>query len=119
MSVIIVLIIIDTIAQFFVCGFSFWWIMCLISRLLFCCRAIGAIFKVKTLCKIEVVAIGINWLFHVVFKGDGFPWMKFLLFILFVIIAVFLMFLDEWLYVYDVEDVDDDDVAVYDEQSIE
>ena len=108
MSVIIALLCAITIVQLFVCKFSLWWIICLICRLLFCCRAIGSTFKVKSLAKGELVAIGAMWLWYIVFKVDGFPWMRFLLFILMSAVSVLLMFLDEWLYVYVIEDVDDD-----------
>lgn len=108
MSVIIILLIIDTVIQLLVCKLSLWWIISLICRALFCCRAIGATFKVKTLCKVEIVGIAVMWLFHIIFKGDGFPWLRFFLFILFSAVACFLMFLDEWLYVYVIEDVEDD-----------
>lgn len=106
MSVIIVLIILDTILQLILCKFSLWWIICLICRLLFCCRAIGATFKVAKLCKGEIAAIALMLLFHIVFKGSGFPWLRFILFVLFSGTACLLMFLDEWLYVYVIEDVE-------------
>lgn len=109
MSVLIVLLIIDTVIQLLVCKVSLWWIICLIGRGLFCCRAIGATFKVKSLCKVEIAAVTTMWLFHILFKGDGFPWLRFLFFILFSAIACLLMFLDEWLYVYSIEDVEDDE----------
>lgn len=109
MSVIIFLLILDTVIQLLVCKVSLWWILCLIGRGLFCCRAIGATFKVKSLCKVEIVAVAMMLLFHIIFKGSGFPWFKFLFFILFSAIACLLMFLDEWLYMYTIEDVEDDD----------
>lgn len=109
MSVIIVLLIIDTIIQLLVCKFSLWWLICLICRALFCCRIIGATFKVKTLFKGEIVAVASMLLFHIIFKGNGFPWIRFLLFIVFTIVACFLEFLDDALYVYSVEDVENDE----------
>lgn len=109
MTAIIAFILIDTVIQLFVCKFSLWFLLSVIARLLFSCRAIGATFKVKTLAIVEIVAIACMWLWHIVFKGDGFPWLKFGLFILFNAISCFLMYVDEIFYVYVIEDVEDDD----------
>ena len=109
MSVIIILLVFDTIMQMIVCKFSLWWIVALITRALFCCRAIGATFKVKNLAIAEGVDIGFMILFHIIFKGSGFPWGRTLLFIGFTILALFLEFLDDWLFVYTIEDVEDDE----------
>lgn len=108
MNAIIVLLLIDTVVQLLVCHFTLWWVIALICRLLFCCRIIGATFKVKRLAIGEGVACGSMLLFNMLFSGDnGMPWVRLLLFILFSVISVALMYLDDILYVYIIEDVDD------------
>ena len=109
MSVIIALIIIDTILQVIVCHFSLWWLVCLICRILFICRAVGVTFRIKKLAIGEAVAFGAMLLFNMFFASNGIHWGKIIFFLLFSIIAVGLEFLDDILYVYVIEDADEDE----------
>ena len=108
MNIIIALICIDTIVQLFVCHFSLWWIIAFVCRLLFCCRIIGATFKVKNLAIGECVAFAAMLIFNMLFHNEGLPWVRLLLFALFSALSIGLMFLDDALYVYIVKDVEDD-----------
>lgn len=107
MSVFILLILIATVLQLIVCKFSLWWIICLITRFLFCLRIIGATFNVKKLCITEGVAIGCMLVFHMVFSKGSIPWLNILLFLIFCVFSCLMMLLDDILYVYVVEDDDD------------
>lgn len=107
MNVIIALIIIITILQLILCHFNLWWIIALICRILFCCRILGATFKVKNIAIGEGVAFASMLLFNMLFAGENFPWLRILLFALHSLICVGLMYLDSILYVYVVDDDDD------------
>lgn len=107
MNILIVLIIIDTVAQFIVCHFNFWWVLALISRLMFSMRVIGATIKIQKLAVLEGVAWFAMLLFNMIFAKGHVPWIRILLFLAFSLAAVFIMFLDDILYVYIVEDDDD------------
>ena len=104
MNAIIVILIIDTIIQLLACKFSLWWLISLICRLLFCCRIVGATFKVKSLSIGEIVAFCSMFLFNMLFAKNGMPWLRILLNLLFSGIAIILMYLDDLLYVYVIED---------------
>ena len=107
MNAIIVLLIIDTVAQLLVCHVSLWWLICLVCRLLFGARIIGATLKVKKLAIAEGVAFGSMLLFNMLFAGDGMPWVRLIAFAIFSLIAIGLEYLDDILYVYIIEDDDD------------
>lgn len=107
MNTIIVLLIFTTLAQLAVCRISLWWFIALICRLLFCCRIIGATFKVRKLAIGEGVAFIAMVLWNMLFSRGGFPWLKILLFLLFSLVSVGLMLLDDILYVYVIEDDDE------------
>ncbi len=108
MSLIIFLIIVDTLVQVKVCGFSLWWIICVVARILFCTRVIGVTFKVKKLAIAEGSAIGCMLIWNILFASKNFPWQRLLFFAAFVGVAIGLMLLDNMLYVYVVEDVDEE-----------
>lgn len=107
MNAIIICIIVATVLQVIVCHFSLWWIIALVARVLFCLRIVGATFKVKHLAIIEGVAIAAMTLFNMLFKKGAVPWGRIGLFVLFSGICLFLMFLDDFLYVYVIEDEED------------
>lgn len=110
MSPIIIILIIDTIAQVVFCHFSLWWIISLIARIAFCSRIIGATIKVKKLAIAEGIAFAAMFLFNWLFKGDNpMPWVKILLYFVFTAVAIGLEYLDDILYVYVIEDMEDND----------
>jgi hypothetical protein len=108
MNAIIVLLIIDTIIQLITCHFTLWWLISFVCRLLFCCRIVGATFKVKKLAIGELVAFGCMLLFNMLFAKNGIPWIRLILTLLFSAIAVGLEYLDDLMYVYVIEDEDDE-----------
>ena len=107
MNVITILIILTTIGQLIVCHFSLWWIIALCCRIMFMARIIGATFKVKKLAIGEGVAWASMLLWHMIFSKGALPWSRIGLFLLFSFIVVILMFIDDFFYVYVVEDEDD------------
>ena len=107
MNAIIVIMLFVTIAQGIVCHFSLWYFIAIICRLLFCCRIIGATFKVRKLAIGEGIAFVAMFLWNMLFSSNGFPWLKIMFFLLFSLISVGLMILDDILYVYVIEDDDE------------
>ena len=108
MNVLIALIIITTIVQLVVCHISLWWFIAVIARVLFCLRVIGATFKVRTLAIIEAVAAGSMLVYNMLVHKDNVPWLRMFEFIIFSGLCVLFMYLDDILYVYVIEDDDDD-----------
>lgn len=96
-----------TLLQLIICKFSLWWIICLVCRLLFCCRIFGATIKIKKLAIGELVAIGSMFFFNLLFASEGFPWLRFVLFIVFCGVALVLEYIDDLLNVYVIEDEED------------
>lgn len=107
MNIIIALILIVTVGEVFVCHFTLWWLLALISRILFSLRIIGATIKIKTLCILEVIALASMLLFNMIFAKGHIPWLRIGLFALCMIICCGLMFIDDLLYVYVIEDEED------------
>ena len=108
MNTIILLLIVDTLVQLLTCHFSLWWLICLICRVLFFTRLIGATIPIKKLAIGEGVAFGSMLLFNILFHGSNIPWLHILLFALFTLIALGLEYLDTRLYLYIIEDLDND-----------
>lgn len=109
MNIIIFSVILSTIAQVYFCGFSLWWVICLITRIMFCTRIMGITIKAKKLSIAEGTAVGCKFLWDILFNAKAFPWQNLLLMIVFVAVTIGLEFLDEMLYVYVVEDWNEDD----------
>lgn len=112
MTVIIFLIISLTIAELFVCHVTLWWFVALICRTLFCLRAIGTTFKVKKLAIGEGIGLSLMLIWRLIFKGDTFPWVNFLLILGFTALVLLLEFVDELFYVYTIEDDDTTDGGI-------
>lgn len=108
MSAIILLVIIATIAQVVLCHFSLWWIIAVICRVAFCMRVIGALFKVKSLAIGEGVAVALMFVYNMVAHKGELPWGRMGIFLLISLIVVGLEFLDTYMYVYDIEDYEED-----------
>ena len=108
MSAIIVLLIIVTILQVVICHFSLWWLIALICRVLFSTRIIGVTFKVKKLAITEGVVFGVMLIFNMLFSKDSMPWLNIFLYLIFSLVAIGLEYLDDILYVYVIEDEEED-----------
>lgn len=107
MNAIIGLLILDTVAQLILCRFSLWFVISIIWRLVFCCRMIGVVFRVKKVATGEIVAFALMLLFHIVFSKGAMPWLRIILYFIFSGIAIGLEYLDELFYVYVIEDEED------------
>lgn len=107
MNIIMFLVIALTGVQLWVCHFSLWWLICFVSRLLFCVRIIGVLFDVKKLTTAEGVSLGCMLIWNMMFSGSNFPWLRLLLQLIISASVIGLMFLDHCLYVYVVEDFPD------------
>ncbi len=108
MSAIIVIIAVLTVLQVVVCHFSLWWLIALACRIAFSLRMIGAIFKVKSFAVGEGVAVAMMILFYALFKKDAIPWVRIGVYTLISAVVLGLEFLDSILYVYTVEDDEDE-----------
>lgn len=107
MTIFIALLIITTVAQTILCHLSLSLLISILMRILFSCRMIGASFKVKKLAIGEGLAIGGMLLWNILFHGDSMPWLRILLYIVFSGLSLGIMFLDDLLYVYSIEDVEE------------
>lgn len=108
MSILLTILLVDTLLQLKFCHFSLWWLILFICRSLFALRIMGVTVKVKKLAIGEIVAFSSMLLFNLLFHKDGVPWLRIFLFLFFSLIAVGLEYLDDLLYVYVIEDVDDE-----------
>lgn len=108
MSVIIALVIIATILQVIFCHFSLWWIIALICRIAFSMRVIGALFKLKSLMIGEGVAVALMLVYNAVMHKGEMPWARMGIFILITLIVAGLEALDTYMYVYDIEDYEEE-----------
>ena len=107
MSVIMFFVIASTVGQLLTCGFSLWWIVSLICRMIFILRSFGIIFKTKPLFVGEGFSLGMMLLWYFLFRKESIPWLTILLTVLFTGLVVFLEWLDGILYVYEVIDEED------------
>lgn len=108
MSVIIALVIIATVLQVIVCHFSLWWIIALICRIAFSMRVIGALFKLKSLIIGEGVAAALMFIYNMVMHKGEMPWARMGIYMLITLIVIGLEALDTVMYVYDIEDYEED-----------
>ena len=108
MNAIIVIVIIITLLQLIYCHFSLWWIISLIARVWFSLRIIGATFKVKTLVIIEGVSFACMVLFNMLFHKGAVPWGRIGLYLVFSLASAAAMYLDDLLYVYVIDDDEED-----------
>lgn len=109
MNILIVGVMLSTIAQLYFCKLSLWWLICLVTRVMFCTRIMGITIKVKKLAVAEGVSLVCMFLWNMLFSLKSFPWFELFMMLLFVVLTVGLEFLDELLYVYVVEDLETED----------
>ncbi len=112
MLVILGLILLNTIAEFYFCHFSVWILIAIIGRILFSLRMIGVVVKIKTLLILEISAIVCKMIWDFLWKKGNIPWINIGLFILFGAISIGIMLIDNLFYVY----VTEDDVEYYAEE---
>ena len=108
MLILIILMLLITVIQLFVCHFSLWWLIVVVDRLLFSLRIVGATFKVRTLNICEGVAFCAMLIFNMIFSKEGLPWLRLGVFLLLSAISCAIMIFDDMFYVYTVEDDDED-----------
>lgn len=102
-----IFVILVTILQLVVCHFSLWWILAVITRVMFLARIVGVTVDVKKLAIAEGAFFGIRVVYNLVMHGDAMPWLSLGFNLLFILIIIGLEFLDTVLYVYLIEDDDD------------
>lgn len=107
MTGIIITLTILTVGQLIVCGFSLWWLLAFIARLLFSMRAIGAIVKAKYTFILEGVAVVIMLLWKAMYHSKGWGIKEILVTIVAAVICCVIVAVDNILYVYVVEDEED------------
>lgn len=107
MSAIIVLIILTTLCQLWFCGFSLWFFIGVICRVIFSLRCFGIIVKTRPILIGEAVAASFMLIWYFLFHKDAIPWITLLLNIVFAAMIAFFEWLDGMLYVYEIVDEDD------------
>ena len=115
-SVPLIIIIVTTIIELFVCHISLWLLIAMIGRALFSLRMVGAMFKQKTLYIFEGVAIVGKILWAITLGQNNFRWSNMLLFIFFAAVCIVTEFIDDMLYVYTTDE--DEDYDAYELQSV-
>ena len=101
-------ILIITLFQTIVCGLNLSWIFTITARLIFLIRYFGGGNKTSVCLKLEAFSAGMLLLFKVV-GAIRLSWIKVLMFVLFSVISCIVMFIDDSLYVYVTEDLEEDD----------
>ena len=72
--------IVITLVQTVACGFSFWVFVDYIPVTLFCLRCIGATFKIRNLCIVEIVPLGLWLIWDFTFGGFEYDWVRMIIF---------------------------------------
>lgn len=80
MALTFILSIIVAVVQTVLCGFSFWICIDYIVVILFCLRLVGATFRVKILCIVELVPLAL-WLLWTFMFGGWEHWPQMLIFL--------------------------------------
>ena len=111
MALTFVLSIIVAILQTIFCGFSFWIIIDYVAVTLFCLRMVGATFRVKVLCIVELVPLALWLLWTFMFGGWEEVWVKMIIFLVANLITCGIMIYEDVFYVITEKEVkrDDDD----------
>ena len=90
--------IVITIIKSIICGFSFWLLIDIVAVVLFCLRSIGATFKVKVLCILHGVSLGI-WLLWCFMFGGWHVWPKMIVYLICNLIICGIMLYEDIVYV--------------------
>ena len=90
--------IIVTIIKFCLCGFSFWILIDVVAVVLFCLRMVGATFKIKVLCILHGVSLGI-WLLWVFMFGGWEAWPQMIAYLVCNIVICGIMLYEDIAYV--------------------
>ena len=98
MALTFVSVIIATIIKAIICGFSFWLLMDIVVVVLFCLRMVGATFKIKVLCILHGVSLGI-WLIWTFMFGGWHKWPKMIAYLVINLIICGIMFYEDHAYV--------------------
>ena len=91
--------IIVTVLQTVLCGFSFWVFVDYIPVLLFCLRCVGATFKIKALCIVEALPLGLWVMWDFMFGGFDQDWPRMLIFLGCVAVVIGIMVYENIFYV--------------------
>lgn len=89
-----------TLIELFVCHFTFWWMLAVIARLLFCLRIVGATFKVKRLAITEMIALACMLVWNMIFAKGYIPWLRIGFFLLFAVVSCVTMYIDDLYFVH-------------------
>ena len=98
MALTFISVIILTISKAVICGFSFWLLVDIVATGLFCLRMVGATFKIKILCILHGVSLGM-WLLWVFMFGGWERWPFMLVYLVINVIICGIMFYEELTYV--------------------
>lgn len=96
-------LIVLSILQVIICGFSFPLLLCFIGRVIFLLRIVGITISVKVPIGLEIAALAIIAV-GIVFDPSTVNWLNVLLMVIFSGVAMLLEIIDDKLYLYITED---------------
>lgn len=108
MNLVFISVIVLSVLQWFVCGFSWALLLSYIGRLIFLSRLIGAVVPVKVSMGMEVAHLFFVFI-GIIFSKGGNDWINIGLTVLFSALCCLLYFIDNAYYVYVVEDDDNEE----------
>lgn len=110
MGLTFVSVIVITILQTVLCGFSFWVFVDYIPVILFCLRCIGATFKIKTLCILEALPLGLWIIWDFMFGGFEYDWTHLIIFaVANLLVGVIFIYEDMFYMIVEKDERSDDD----------
>ena len=112
MSVIVFFILVFTILQLVLGHFSLWWIIVVLGRFIFAARNFGVIVKVKSTLIPEVISSAGMVIWNILFAKNNFPWARIGWCLLFGLLCAGLECLDGLLYIYNIEDLEDEEFEI-------
>lgn len=108
MNLVFISIIVTTVAQRVLLGFSWLMIFSYLGRIIFLTRVIGAVVSYKVSCAFEAIHMGFV-LLNIIMNGIPQDWPGVVIDLLLCCFVVVLMFIDNALYLYVVVDDEDGD----------
>lgn len=108
MYILIITIAILLLLQLLVDGFTIWWLIGLVTDVLFCLRIIGVTFSAKKLVVAEGIAAASCLLWRMFIRNNPIHWLKLLVFIGAVLVKVILFMYDDAYYCYKTFDEDEE-----------
>ena len=97
-----------SLAQLLLCGFSLYWLIAIIGRILFMLRFVGANFTLSTIRGFEVASLFVMCV-GILFTKTGVDWSSKFIFCLCSLISYVTMLIDDKLFLYVTEDYNEEE----------